>query len=85
MKVIRGLIWDNERWRITVPGFFAGLVAPVVVQEGILRLDGWSLSFAMTALCGALLLIVGFSVSMMVKPPKKGGAPGDERVEHKGF
>lgn len=82
MQFIRRLIWDNERWRITVSGFFAGLVASFVVQW-IMRLDGWILSFAMMVLCGVFLVIVGFSVSMMVKPPKKDGAPGDKRVEHK--
>lgn len=71
---MRRLMWDNERWRITVPGFFAGLVTPFIVQEGILRQEEWSLSlvsFVLSVLCVAVLLIAGFGISTIVKPPKE--------------
>lgn len=67
-------MWDNERWRITVPGFFAGLVTPFIVQEGILRQEDWSLSFVsfvLSVLCVTVLLIAGFVISVIVKPPKE--------------
>ena len=71
---MRRLMWDNERWRITVPGFFAGLVTPFIVQEGILRQEEWSLSFVsfvLSVLCVTVLLIAGFVISVIVKPPKE--------------
>ena len=67
-------MWDNERWRITVPGFFAGLGTPFIVQEGILRQEEWSLSlvsFVLSVLCVAVLLIAGFGISTIVNPPKE--------------
>ena len=83
MKVIRQLMWDNERWRITVPGFLAGLVTPFIVQEGILRQEEWSISFlafAMSVLCAAVLLIAGFGISVIVKPPKENNSSEGEPV-----
>ena len=84
MQFIRRLMWDNEGWRTTVAGFFAGLVTPFIVQESILRQEEWSisfLSFALTVLCGATLILVGVGISVIVKPPKKNGSKRDEPVE----
>ena len=84
MQFMRRLMWDNEGWRTTVAGFIAGLVTPFIVQEGILRQEEWSisfLSFALTVLCGAALILVGVGISVIVKPPKKNGSKRDEPVE----
>ena len=76
MKILRGFLWDNERWRILVSVFVGIGVADFVTPPSPEALDGEFFKWFLALVLITTWVCVAFSViTMMVKPIKKKGQP----------